>query len=442
MYSPLTNCFLRPRSSAPASPSAAPSGRSSASSSNPFPAAATATSPAPSASEYASFYSSPSTFFTSPANLQSPPSSSPFPPSSTPRLLSPFPSPFALNVPLEHSSYHCVATSSALSSSLHLSGELLYSGSTTGDIAVYAHLSLNECARFGIGNGAVKALLVTHDRVVTAHHDHKIRVWRRPISARNLAFKLLGTLPSIKDFLLNALTDGNYVQIRRHHRRLWIQHVDTITALAAEPDGSLLYSASWDRTVKVWKLSSLRCIQSIKAHDDAVNAIVVGADDILYTASADNTIKLWRKVGQLRVLQRTVEAHRAAVNALSMRADGSVLYSAGSDCCINVWERESGGGMKLATTLRGHRLAVLCLAVSGPLLCSGSADKTIRVWRKGWRGGGHTCVAVLEGHSAPVKCVGVGVRTFRSCVVASGGLDASIRMWSIAFDREQDDDVR
>ena len=297
------------------------------------------------------------------------------------------------------------------------------------------------------------------------------------------SYKLLGTLPSAKDFLINAIaSEKNYVQIRRHYSRLWIQHVDTITSLVVEPDGSLLYSGSWDKTVKVWKLSKMKCIQSIKAHDDAVNAMMIGRENgILYTASADKTVKGWKKIGERRVLMwRIDEAHNAAVNAMVMSGDGSMVYTAGSDCKINVWRRRRkpaallGGGARSTTTsnhhensvssssssnlsgpselgggggarwrkwaeLRGHRQAVLCLAAAGPLVCSGSADKTIRVWKREGDGNGDgqqqymACMAVLEGHGGPVRSLTLKIASTRHCVVNSGAMDATVRSWSLLF---------
>lgn len=423
MHSPLSNCFLRPRSS-----SAHQRNSSSSSSSSLSPPC----SPLPAANNFSvsppSFYSSPSFFL--PAS-----SSSPLP--SPPPCSSPFPSPFALNVPLGRSSYHCIVTSPSPSSSLALSGELLYTGLPTGDISVSRHHSLLECARFGIGDGVVKSLLVTDDRVFTAHRDHKIRVWRRPDACRH-KYRLLATLPTTKDYVRNVLAGKDYMHIRRHHKRLWIQHVDTITSLAVGQDGSLLYSASWDKTVRVWQLRNMRCIQAIKAHDDAINAIVVGSDGLLYTASADRTIKVWRKLGQ-HVLVATLQGHKAAVNALAIRADGRCLYSGGSDCQINVWEKEEGSNFltKLTMSLRGHRHAILCVAVSGPLLCSGSSDKTVRIWRRGSLGL-HLCLAVLHGHTAPVKCVSLFVNSFRSCFVHSASLDHTTKVWSVVFDKEDE----
>ena len=89
--------------------------------------------------------------------------------------------------------------------------------------------------------------------------------------------------------------------------------------------------------------------------------------------------------------------------ALAVNASGSVVYCGSSNGMVNFWEHEKQlyhGGV-----LRGHKLAVLCLAAAGNLVLSGSADKTICVWRKD--GVIHTCLSVMTGHNGPVKCLAI-----------------------------------
>lgn len=238
----------------------------------------------------------------------------------------------------------------------------------------------------------------------------------------------------------------NYVEIRRHKKCTWVHHVDTVSALAISSDSSLLYSASWDRTFKVWRTSDFKCLESVwNAHDDAINAIALSKNGYVYTGSADMRIKIWkREQGEknLHTLVATLEKHKSAVNALVLSTDGSVLYSGACDRSIIVWEKDRGGNGKMVVSgaLRGHTKAILCLAVVSDLVCSGSADKTVRVWKRG-TGKSYSCLAVLEGHNGPVKCVTATLDSNskneddfgcgNSYVVYSGSLDCDIKVWKI-----------
>ncbi|KAK4402843.1 hypothetical protein Sango_1025000 [Sesamum angolense] len=101
--------------------------------------------------------------------------------------------------------------------------------------------------------------------------------------------------------------------------------------------------------------------------------------------------------------------------------------------------------MAVAGALRGHAKAILCLSVVSDLLFSGSADRTVRVWkRSSGSGNSYSCLAVLEGHRNPVKCLTAAVDSNNSkssndsdnsYLVYSGGLDFEIKVWQIQFPR-------
>ncbi|TKY69796.1 F-box/WD repeat-containing protein 11 [Spatholobus suberectus] len=94
--------------------------------------------------------------------------------------------------------------------------------------------------------------------------------------------------------------------------------------------------------------------------------------------------------------------------------------------------------MVVVGALRGHTKAILCLVVVADLVCSGSADNSVRIWRRGVEKG-YSCLAVLEGHRRPVKCLAVAVDSNsggpeddnRSYLVYSAGLDCDIKVWQI-----------
>jgi WD40 repeat protein len=312
----------------------------------------------------------------------------------------------------------------------------------------------------------IKSIIATSNGgLVSSHQDGKIRVWhagrRNGGSSDHLSLRLRAVLPTAADCLRTFLFPSNYVEVRRHRRRrTWVHHVDAVTALALSPDGAEMYSVSWDRSLKAWRLPSLRCVESVApAHDDAINAVAVSADGHVYTGSADRTIRAWRRQpepgrGGKLALVATMERHKAAVNALALGADGWVLYSGACDKTVIVWERAGAGESVAATataTLRGHTGAVLCLAAAGQVVCSGSADRTVRVWRRGATAAaaaaGYTCLAVLEGHAAAVKslalvnksggdhggscdeCCCYGCRC--AAFVCSGSLDCDVKIWSV-----------
>ncbi|KAK2983406.1 hypothetical protein RJ640_012329 [Escallonia rubra] len=313
-------------------------------------------------------------------------------------------------------------------SSLAVSGEFLLSASQGKDIIVWQQPDLHIFAKFGHGGGgAVKALVTLGNKVFTAHQDSRVRVWRISRSSENV-FKLVDTLPTTKDYLGKCLLQKNYVQTRRHHKRLWIEHADSISCLAVR--NGLIYSGSWDKTLKVWRIGDLKCLESIKAHDDAINGLVA-SKGVVFSASADGKIKVWGLANQLHSLMGILEGHRdASFNAVVVSEDGRWVYGGGSDGYLMGWKGNAGfDSWRLVCEVRGHKMAVLCMCLRGDILCSGSADKSIGVWKREL-GGGVFRIGVIRGHEGPVKCLQVSP----NCVgggfmLYSGSLDKSLRVW-------------
>ncbi|KAG5007965.1 hypothetical protein GLYMA_09G225100v4 [Glycine max] len=315
-------------------------------------------------------------------------------------------------------------------SCLALCGEFILSASQGKDIIVWQQPDLRVFAKFGQGDGSVKALATVGNKVFTAHQDSRIRVWKVSRSSENV-FKLVDTLPTTKDYLGKFMKQSNYVQTRRHHKRLWIEHADSISCLTVY--NGFIYSGSWDKTLKVWRLSDLKCLESIKAHDDAINGLVA-CKGVMYSASADGKIKAWGRKkdgkGEEHGLKGVLEGHKdVSFNAVVVSEDGKWVYGGGSDGFVMGWEGLESCCWKLVSETKAHEMAVLCMCLMGEILCSGSADKTIGIWRR--ETFGKLCkVGVISGHEGPVKCLQASPnRIGGGFLLYSGSLDRSVRVW-------------
>lgn len=323
--------------------------------------------------------------------------------------------------------------------SLAASGGLLYTGSDSKNVRVWKNLQ--EFSGFKSSSGFVKAIVLFENKIFTGHQDGKIRVWRFLGDKKN-THKRVGNLPTTRDLLMKSINPKNYVEVRRKRNVPWVKHYDAVSCLSIDADQGFLYSGSWDKTLKVWRISDSKCLESIQVHEDAVNSVVVAFDGLVFTGSADGTVKAWRRelVGKStqHVLVETMSKQDHALTSLAVsHSGGGALYAGSSDGLVSFWEREKHF-MSYGGVLRGHKLAVLCLAVGGNLVLSGSADKSICLWRRDG-GGLHSCVAVLTGHSGPVKCLAVEKDIAeeeesddKRWIVYSGCLDKSVKVWRVS----------
>lgn len=328
-----------------------------------------------------------------------------------------------------------------------LCGEFILSASQSKDIIVWQQPVLRRFTKFGNGEGLVKAIVAVGNQLFTAHQDCKIRVWKVSTKSKN-NFRLSSILPTTKDYYLaKFINKTNYVRTRQRHyhhhyqtHKLWIEHTDSISCLLVH-DG-MLYSGSWDKTFKVWRISDLKCMESIKAHDDVINGLVVDSFGVLYSASADGLIKLWEKhsngchtlKGELMCGSGNGHSKEMAWNCVVI--NGGYVYGGSSDGFVMGWNiMERGDEMGLACDVKAHDKAVLCMCSIADVVCCGSVDSTISVWKRGTGCGLLKKIGVIGGHEGPVKCL-EGTCSSRGdngwFVLYSGGLDKSLRVWWVA----------
>ncbi|CAA0838522.1 Transducin/WD40 repeat-like superfamily protein [Striga hermonthica] len=202
--------------------------------------------------------------------------------SSSPWVSHPTPSPSVL--------YHCVAAlhrhhGLVLSVSPSPSSGLVFTGSDSPRVRAWLHPHLCELGHLSSRHGGVRSLLSHGTTLFTSHSDLRVRVWDFSHS-HTFRAKKTATLPKPRRSIFSFSNASSFSR-----------HRDQISCMAYNPTEGLLYTASWDRTVKAWRISDGRCVDSFRAHDDRVNAVAVDNDDgCVFTCSSDGSVKVWRRV--------------------------------------------------------------------------------------------------------------------------------------------------
>ncbi|KAL5756025.1 hypothetical protein ACOSQ2_020771 [Xanthoceras sorbifolium] len=334
------------------------------------------------------------------------------------------------------SSYHCV------SSVLKKDGQMLsiaafngfvYTGSDSNVIRIWKLPEFTECGQLKTNTAMVVALEVSPDRVYAAYGDGKIRVWRRTWDNHALRHVRLATIPRTSGYVRSYIIGKD---------KTMMKHMGPITSLAINISDDILYSASLDKTVKVWRITDFKCIETIQAHSDPINALVVADDGVLYTASDDATVRVWRRnfysENQPHALVVTLPAKCSPVKALTLSPDDGILYGGCTDGYVHYWHKGwFSGQLQYGGALRGHTHAVMCMASVASYVVSGSADSTSRVWAREQDGGRHTILAVLVGHRGPIRCVTAFLGRSGEepeeeyCTICTGSLDGVLKMWRV-----------
>ena len=112
-------------------------------------------------------------------------------------------------------------------------------------------------------------------------------------------------------------------------------HSNAVISVAFSHDSTLLASASWDNTVKIWDASSGACLQTLKGHSVTVTSVAFSHDSAqLASASGDKTVKIW-DASNGACLQ-TLVSHSYWVRSVAFSHDSAQLASASDDNTIKM----------------------------------------------------------------------------------------------------------
>lgn len=253
-------------------------------------------------------------------------------------------------------------------------------------------------------------------------------------SAPPISPSSLPETPDIPHSHIAVATNSNLLRIystSSFNARLLPGHTDMILCLAVSPDHQWLVTGSKDHTARVWAPTTCaqgdgytwRCIAVCQGHTESIGAVAFARkpfDDgharFLFTASQDRTIKMWdltplsaasaasaSSSSSPPIRPRsmaTLRAHEKDINSLDIAPNDKFLVSGSQDKLVKLYAidfnppkvkapaGEGGGrggaegGFKLLGTCAGHRRGVWTVKFSknDKVVASGSADRTVKLW--------------------------------------------------------------
>ena len=71
-------------------------------------------------------------------------------------------------------------------------------------------------------------------------------------------------------------------------------HMDWVSSVAWNSQGTLLASGSHDTTIKIWDTKTWECVQTLEGHTQGVRSVTWNPQGRLASGSLDKTIKVWK----------------------------------------------------------------------------------------------------------------------------------------------------
>ena len=235
-------------------------------------------------------------------------------------------------------------------------------------------------------------------------------------------------------------------------------------------DGKLIVSASQDKTVRFWDVSTGEELATLEGHRRAVYCCKFDSrSDKVVTGSLDKTVKLWGSPDGEEIA--TLSGHTGAVRGVDFSPDGDMVASCGDDGFVRLWRVWSG---ECVMTMPGHATHAWNLCYSpcsnDSLLTSGD-DGELLLWKVREDSGDYSvkgigfkksgvpvlacslsqdmakaaacygdgtvvitdsstggAIATLRGHTAAAKCCAFHPKNEEIATVAQ---DGSLRLWSL-----------
>ncbi|KAG9158095.1 hypothetical protein Leryth_000251 [Lithospermum erythrorhizon] len=213
-------------------------------------------------------------------------------------------------------------------------------------------------------------------------------------------------------------------------------HTDGIlcldTGLSASSRG-LLVTGSKDNTVRLWDSQSKICIGVGIGHMGDVSAVSFSKKhrNFFVSASSDRTLKVWSfdglTEGSAEILslkaKAVVAAHDKDINSLAVAPNDSLVCSGSKDRTARIWKLPD---LVSLVVLKGHKRGVYSVEFSPVDQCviTASGDKTVKIWAIS----DGSCLKTFEGHTSSVLKASFLTRgtQFVSC-----GADGLVKLWTV-----------
>jgi len=208
--------------------------------------------------------------------------------------------------------------------------------------------------------------------------------------------------------ILDAISDRNIIK----------GHDGGITSVSFSPNGEIIATGSWDKTVRLWNLRGEK-IQQFRGHEGGITSVCFSPDgQTIGTGSEDGTARLWNLQG--KNIQQ-FRGHEGGITSVCFSPDGQTIGTGSEDGTTRLWNLQGENIQQF----HGHEDWVTSVSFSpdGQTIATTSVDKTARLWNLQ----GET-IQQFHGHENWVTSVSFSLD---GQTIATTSVDKTARLWNL-----------
>ncbi|XP_052232540.1 protein FAN-like isoform X2 [Dreissena polymorpha] len=293
--------------------------------------------------------------------------------------------------------------------------------------------TLKEVIRFSLHKSAISdvQLCLKKKMAVSVSQDSLFKMYSieeqrqlRSVPLSNMALSSCLVLPEGKTVIVGSWDNNVYFYSVEYGNVLDTLHAhdDAISHVCWHRD--VLYTASWDSTVKVWEFHQPGSQHDFKAaefvlqldHENGVTVMALSEPaQRLVSATRDGQVYVWDLATY--ALHNVFHVHAGTIAALDIIVDKDQIVTCGEDKYLRVLDLESGTEI----FVKDMKQTVLCLGLSSSTVLLGLETGKVQVWDME-----KACqIHEIKAHNGPVTCLHVSADSS----VVTGGEDRSVCLW-------------